>query len=146
LGWRAPAEVDRLLREQARAVAAPSRWFETGPLTVYEAMAAGLPAIASVRAGAAEKVMSDETGFVVEPTVAALAQAFAALADSSLARSMGQAAYRRYWEAPPTPEAHAARLVAVYESMLMAARAPAGPLAAEAARERAGAPSRSTAA
>jgi hypothetical protein len=36
----------------------------------------------------------------------------------ALARCMGQAAYGRYWEAPPTAEAHAARLVGVYESML----------------------------
>jgi glycosyltransferase involved in cell wall biosynthesis len=146
LGWRAPAEVDRLLREEARAVAAPSRWLETGPLTVYEAMAVGLPAIASVRAGAAEKVISGETGFVVEPTVPALASAFTAFADVAAARRMGQAAYRRYWDAPPTAEAHAARLIAVYESMLTAARAPAGRLAAGAARELAGAPSRRTAA
>jgi glycosyltransferase involved in cell wall biosynthesis len=118
LGWRAPAEVDRLLREEARAVAAPSRWLETGPLTVYEAMAAGLPAIASVRAGAAEKVISGNTGFVVEPTVLALASAFTALADVAVARRMGEAAYRRYWHAPPTAEAHAARLIGVYESML----------------------------
>ena len=146
LGWRAPADVDRILRSEARAVAAPSRWFETGPLTIYEAMAAGLPAIASARAGAAEKVSAGETGFVVEPTVAALAQAFAALSDSTVARRMGAAACARYWDAPPTAGAHAARLIAVYESMLTAARAPVGLLAAGAAREGAAAPSRSTAA
>ena len=146
MGWRRPADVDRLLREKARAVAAPSRWFETGPLTVYEAMAAGLPAIASVRAGAAEKVIAGNTGFVVEPTVAALAQAFATLSDLSVARRMGQAAYATYWQSPPTSEVHAAQLVAVYESMLTAARAPAGLPAGKATRERAGAPSRSTAA
>ena len=146
LGWRAPADVDRILRTEARGVAAPSRWFETGPLTIYEAMAAGLPAIASARAGAAEKVADGETGFVVEPTVAALAQAFAAVGDTAKARRMGAAAYARYWDAPPTAEAHAARLIAVYESMLTAARAPVGLLAAGATREGAGAPSRSTAA
>jgi glycosyltransferase involved in cell wall biosynthesis len=146
IGWRPPAEVDRLLRDWARAVAAPSRWYETGPLTVYEAMAAGLPAIASVRSGAAERVASGETGLVVDPTVPALAQAFATLGDLDVARRMGAAAYKRYWDAPPTGEAHAARLIGVYESMLMAGRAPAGLLAAGAALDGAGAPSRSTAA
>src|SRR5829696_3709637 len=144
LGWRAPADVDRILRSEARAVAAPSRWFETGPLTIYEAMAAGLPAITSARAGAAEKVADGETGFVVEPTVAALAGAFAALRDTAAAQRMGAAGHARYWDAPPTAEAHAARLIAVYESMLTAARAPVGLLAAGATREGAGAPSRST--
>jgi glycosyltransferase involved in cell wall biosynthesis len=144
IGWRTPAEVDRLLREEARAVAAPSRWYETGPLTIYEAMAAGLPAVASGRSGAAEKVVHGETGFVVEPTVPALAQAFAALGNVDLAQRMGRAAYERYWAAPPTAAAHAAALVGVYESMLAAARTPAR--AAATGLGAAGTASRSTAA
>jgi glycosyltransferase involved in cell wall biosynthesis len=63
LGWRSSAEVEALLRTRVRAVVAPSRWYETGPLTVYEALASGLPAIVSSRAGAAEKVAHGETGW-----------------------------------------------------------------------------------
>ncbi len=118
LGWRNRAEIERLLRGEVRAVVAPSRWYETGPLTVYEALAAGVPAVVSDRAGAAEKVISGETGFVVEPQVHALASAFKRLGDTELARRMGSAAHRRYWAAPLSPERHASALIALYEALL----------------------------
>lgn len=118
LGWRSPAEVGKLLSGRIRAVAAPSRWYETGPLTIYEALASGVPAIASSRSGAAEKVRDGQTGFVVEPEIGALADAFRRLAGDATARRLGRAAYDRYWQAPPSLEAHAARLVALYRGML----------------------------
>lgn len=118
LGWRPRAEVAELLRARARAVVAPSRWYETGPLTVYEALAAGLPVIASSRSGAAEKVAHGETGLVVEPEAGALVGAFRQLADAAEARRMGQAAYDRYWAAPLDGVAHATRLVDLYREML----------------------------
>jgi glycosyltransferase involved in cell wall biosynthesis len=113
LGWRSPDAVAALLRARARALVAPSRWYETGPLTVYEAMAHGLPVVVSTRAGAAEKVEDGVGGLVVEPTVAALADAF-----RRLDPAMGRAAYARYWAAPPTPAAHARKLVRLYEGVL----------------------------
>ena len=118
LGWRSPAEVERLLRERARAVCAPSRWFETGPLTVYEALAQGIPVVASARAGAAEKVADGLSGFVVEPSADALANALRRLADDDLARRMGRAAHERYWSAPLSMAAHAQALIGVYRDML----------------------------
>lgn len=118
LGWRSGAEIRTLLAGGVRAVAAPSLWDETGPLTVYEALAAGVPAIASNRSGAAEKIAHGETGFVVEPEVGALAGAFGALADAEVARRMGRAAHERYWKAPLSPAAHAGNLAALYRSIL----------------------------
>jgi glycosyltransferase involved in cell wall biosynthesis len=125
LGWKSRADIDRLLRRDIRAVVAPSRWYETGPLTVYEALAAGVPAVVSDRAGAAEKVVSGETGLVVEPQLEALASAVARLADPALVRRMGQAAYDRYWEAPLSAERHATALIGLYEQLL-GNRAPVG--------------------
>src|SRR4051794_30975566 len=72
LGWQRAEEVDRLLRSKVRALVAPSRWHETGPLPVYEAAAWGVPAIASSRGGAGEKIVHGETGLVVEPEPGAL--------------------------------------------------------------------------
>jgi glycosyltransferase involved in cell wall biosynthesis len=118
LGWRSRSEVDELLRTGIRAVAAPSRWYETGPLTVYEALAAGVPAVASARSGAAEKVADGETGFVVAPDEEALAAAFGRLGDTLTAQRLGTEAYRRYWAKPPSPEAHADALVKLYEAIL----------------------------
>ena len=113
-GWRAPGEVWDILRRRARALAAPSRWHETGPLTVYEALAAGLPVVASERAGAAEKVRHGETGFVVAPETGTLAEAFAALRDDSLAGAMGRAALARFRAAPMSLAIHAQHLRQLY--------------------------------
>ncbi|UHC16418.1 glycosyltransferase [Methylobacterium currus] len=124
IGWRTPAEVEALLRRRARAVAAPARWLETGPLTVYEALAAGIPAIASDQAGAGEKIRHGETGFVVTPDVAVLAEVFGRLRDDALVRRLGQAAHARYWAAPMTLAAHAAALRDLYAGMVGAAEAP----------------------
>ncbi|GEP02145.1 glycosyltransferase [Methylobacterium oxalidis] len=114
LGWRSPAEVQAILRARARAVAAPSRWLETGPLTVYEALAAGIPVVASDRSGAAEKVRHGETGFVVPPEPAALTEAFRALRDDARVGALGRAAHARYWSAPLTVAAHCEALAALY--------------------------------
>ncbi|MFH6784616.1 MULTISPECIES: glycosyltransferase [Methylobacterium] len=124
VGWRAPDEVEALLRRRARAVAAPARWLETGPLTIYEALAAGIPAVASDRAGAAEKIRDGVTGFVTAPDLAALAEALGRLRDDALVRRLGEAAHARYWSAPMTLAAHAAALCDLYAGMTGAAEAP----------------------
>lgn len=125
IGWQAPAAVGPILRQRARVLAAPSRWFETGPLTVYEALAAGIPVIASRRSGAAEKVVDGVNGFVVEPEPDALATALHWLADADRTRALGLAAHARYWSAPMTLAAHAAALVALYGGLLGQTRSPA---------------------
>ncbi|MFL5076381.1 MAG: glycosyltransferase [Microvirga sp.] len=122
-GWLEAGAVRTMLGGQISAVVAPSRWYETGPLTVYEAAAAGVPAVVSNRAGAAEKVRDGETGLVVEPAVPDLSAALRRLADPETARRLGRAAYERYWSAPLTPARHAARLQDVYEAMLSTAGA-----------------------
>lgn len=116
-GWCAPSEVWSILHHRARALAAPSRWFETGPLTVYEALAAGLPVVASDRSGAAEKVRHGETGFVVPPDEDALAGAFAILREGDRAAIMGRAARAEFAQAPMDLAAHARRLLGLYASL-----------------------------
>jgi len=118
LGWRSPEAVWETVRARARALVAPSRWYETGPLTVYEALAHGVPVIASVRAGAAERIVDGVTGFVVEPEVEALAGAMRRLSDDSGVRALGRAASERYWAAPTTLAAHAEALGDVYARIL----------------------------
>ncbi|MDB5512153.1 MAG: glycosyl transferase family 1 [Enterovirga sp.] len=123
LGWRSGDEVAALLRQRVLAVAAPSRWYETGPLTVYEAMAAGVPVVVSARAGAAETVRHGETGLVVEPELGPLTAAFGEISQPGRAARLGRAAHERYWEAPLSAQMHAGRLLALYGGMLGAAPA-----------------------
>jgi glycosyltransferase involved in cell wall biosynthesis len=48
-------------------VAVPSQWMETGPLTVLEAFAAGVPVLGSDLGGIAEKVTDGVDGLLVQP-------------------------------------------------------------------------------
>ncbi|KQT77957.1 glycosyltransferase [Methylobacterium sp. Leaf466] len=117
VGWQAPEAVAAILRSRARALAAPSRWYETGPLTVYEALAAGIPVVASNRSGAAEKVVDGLTGFVTAPEVPALAAAFGQLHDDRRVADLGRAAHDHYWASPMTAARHAAALIALYDDL-----------------------------
>ncbi|AWN34613.1 glycosyltransferase [Methylobacterium radiodurans] len=118
VGWQAPEAARALLRRRARALAAPSRWFETGPLTVYEALAAGIPVVASERSGAAEKVRDGETGFVVVPETDSLARTFSVLRDDVRVARLGRAAHARFWAAPMTIAAHARAAADLYAHIL----------------------------
>lgn len=120
LGWQAPEAVWRILRGRARAIAAPSRWYETGPLTIYEALANGIPVVASDRSGASEAVRDGVNGFSVPPEEAALTRAFAALGEDGTAARLGAAAHARYWAAPMTLSDHATALLCVYDRILTA--------------------------
>jgi glycosyltransferase involved in cell wall biosynthesis len=106
------------LRRSALTVVAPSRWWETGPLTVAEARALGLPAIVSSRAGASEKIRHGYDGFVVEPERQAIADALKSLRSGDVAARMGAAAYEAFWQDPPTPRRHARDLAEVYDAAL----------------------------
>lgn len=117
-GWVTPDKVPDLIAAEARVLVAPSKWPETGPLTIYEAMALGVPVIGSDMSGAAEKIAHGQTGFITAPTLDAVADALRRLADPETARAFGAAAYARYWAAPPTPANHANAIRQLYAGLL----------------------------
>ncbi len=88
------------------------------PLAVMEAMAAGLPVVATRVGGVPELVADGATGLVVEPDdVAALAGAIGALArHPGQRRAYGEAGARRMRECF-APEAVAQRMVALYREL-----------------------------
>jgi len=104
MGWQGPEEVARLL-SQADVLTLPSH-AENLPMSVIEAMAAGL-AVVATPVGAVEDIVADgETGFLVSPgNVPALRDALIRLIeDPNLRRRMAEAGrlrHREYLDASP---------------------------------------------
>jgi glycosyltransferase involved in cell wall biosynthesis len=114
------SDVPELLRSVTLAVA-PSLWQEAFGLSVIEAMAAGVPVVASRVGGVPEVVRHGETGLLVEPGDArGLADALAYMLDHpEAAQEMARNA-RRLIEGHFVIERNVAEIVAVFESVLQA--------------------------
>ncbi|MFN0091975.1 MAG: glycosyltransferase [Acidimicrobiales bacterium] len=114
LGLLPRAEVDALV-QGARTAALPARWHENMPLSVIEAMAAGVPQVVTGLGGLPELVTDGVEGLVAPvDDPAALAAALTRLEeDTALAEAMGAAARRtatQRWGA----EAHLLALETAY--------------------------------
>jgi len=66
LGFQTGEELKRIRRE-AKALCIPSVWYENAPLTALEAMAEGVPLIASDIGGLPELVTDGVSGFLAKP-------------------------------------------------------------------------------
>ncbi len=66
LGFQSPEEVTRL-RERAEAFVLPSIWYENASLALLEAMADGLPCLATRIGGNPELIEDEKQGFLVTP-------------------------------------------------------------------------------
>lgn len=102
---------------------------ETQGLTVQEAMAVGVPAVAIAARGVISSIRDGETGFLVRPgDLEAFAERVARLlSDAALRHRMGAAA-RAQVDAEASPQAMARRIEAVYAEAL-AVRTPTANLA-----------------
>jgi glycosyltransferase involved in cell wall biosynthesis len=117
-GW-VPAEQVFDEIAQARCLVLPSLWYEPGPLVIAEARSLGVPVILARTTGPASWIVDGEDGLLVEAgDVAGLTRALQRLQDDDTARTMGEAAYRRYWADPLTTQRHVERTIAAYRSLL----------------------------
>jgi glycosyltransferase involved in cell wall biosynthesis len=113
-GWVTSAEVEAEIRN-ARAVVFPSVWYETFGLSVYEALAHGVPAVVSDNTASAAAIIPQMNGLLFRSgSVEALAEALDTLRDPAVAGRMALAAYHRYWADPLTLERHVDRLEDTY--------------------------------
>ncbi|MEN6533283.1 MAG: glycosyltransferase [Bryobacteraceae bacterium] len=93
------------------AFALASHW-EGNPISVMEAMAAGLPPVVTSVGGVPELVNHDVTGLLVPPDdVAAFAAALASLSDDDRRRKLGEAARQR------SADFDVSAMVAAYSSL-----------------------------
>lgn len=115
--WGDRAAVEQCFAE-ARILALPSLWYETGGLVVLEALARGVPAIVTTISGASDAV-GDSHGRLVPPgDVDALADALHGLRDDALVRRLSEQAHRSMRSGPQQPAAHAQGLLSIYRSVL----------------------------
>jgi glycosyltransferase involved in cell wall biosynthesis len=100
-------------------------WAESFPYVILEAMAVGLPIVASDVGGIGEALVDGESGLLVAPgDTEALSRALIGLLDDAARRtSMGDAAKRRV-EQRFTRSAMIGRLVQVYDEVLVSRRRP----------------------
>jgi glycosyltransferase involved in cell wall biosynthesis len=116
LPWLDNAEVWRVMRK-AELVVVPSLLPEALSRTVLEAMAVGVPVVASDRGGIHDQIRDGETGVIVEPDVALFAERIdVLLGDESIRRRLAAAARERI-EAVFTRPVVLERTVALYEAL-----------------------------
>lgn len=118
MGWvSAEGAVAELQR--ARCLVAPSLWYETGPMSVPEAMALGVPIVLARRMGASGRVVHGRSGLVFETgDEAGLVSALRELADDEMVRRLGASAHAEYWSGPLTLQRHVGQLIGAYDELL----------------------------
>ena len=118
-GWLGNVDVVKHLRS-ARALIFPSLWYETFGLSVYEALANGVPPIVSDNTASAEVVEHGVNGLLFRSgNIDNLIAQIQTLRDRGIAERIGKTAYNRYWAHPPTLERHADRLEEIYRLLLV---------------------------
>ena len=103
----------------ARFLVFPSRWYEPFGMTLLEAAACGVPAVASRIGGVPELVVEDETGLLFDPNnlEQLVEKVNWAWAHRPEMVAMGSAAYQRYQQ-KYTPEKSYELLMNIYEAAL----------------------------
>jgi glycosyltransferase involved in cell wall biosynthesis len=117
--------VEQLLA-RAQVGVLTSNW-EGFPISILEAMRAGLPVVASAIAGVGESVRDDETGYLVpRGDVAVLRDRLARVLGDPLLRTRLGSCGRRMYERHFTLEAMVQGALAVYQEVVSASKAELG--------------------
>lgn len=117
-GWQDKQGV-RQAMQQARAVVMSSLCYETHGMSVYEALASGVPVIVGDRSAAREAVKPGHNGVLFPmANVEGLAEAMRELTDADKAARMGANAHYDYWAKPLDLTHHVDGLLGIYGKVL----------------------------
>ncbi len=117
-GWVTPAGVRERLRG-ARALVFPSVWYEVHPISVQEAIAMGVPVLASTASSASDMVAEFGCGATFAPRdVEGLAGLLRGLSDAGAVEGWSRSAYEGYWASPRTMARHVEGLKGIYAEIL----------------------------
>lgn len=109
---------------RARALVFPSLWYETFGLVVYEALARGVPVIASRESAAVERILDDQNGRLFSwKKPGEFENALLSAADSAVVERWSKFAYSDYWSDPFTLDKHINTLREIYDETLIRALA-----------------------
>jgi glycosyltransferase involved in cell wall biosynthesis len=115
VGQQSREQIEDLMKG-ATALIVPSIWYETGPITVLEGFACGLPVIASDLGSMAERVDHRRTGLLFRPGDAEdLARKVRWAFDHPEQMGEMRAAARREYETKYTADINYKRLIEIYE-------------------------------
>ncbi len=114
-GWLDQGEVMKRLLD-ARGLVFPSQWFEVFPLTLLEAMAAGLPVL-STKLGSMVSVLGADHKLFCGLDASEIGAGLRSFADDELVDSVGSLGRHRFLERF-TPEATTERLEEIYEEAI----------------------------
>ena len=118
-GWKSSDEVQEYIKK-ARSFVLPSKWYEGAPLSIIEAMSAGLPCIVSDCTSAMEIISNGKNGFVFQTdSVQSLIETLrSALNDDAIQKISNEIKnsmdFSRY-----SDQSHIRQLIDVYKDFLM---------------------------
>jgi len=122
LGQIPPTDALALTR-RARVLVFPSVWYEGFPMTILEAIGAGVPVVASRIGGLPDILTEGADGFLVPPAEpAALAQRVVSLMEDDALHARMSAAARRTFETRFTAQKSYEQLMLIYGQAVAAAR------------------------
>ena len=98
-GWKSEKEVYHYMKN-ARALFFPSLWYEGAPLTIFEALSIGLPAIVS-NVCAGSEFVSNETGRLFNPySISEFNDILNELKNDNIIKKLSYNSYYKYWDNP----------------------------------------------
>lgn len=117
-GWKSSDEVQDYI-QKARVLVFPSRWYEGAPLTIIEAMSAGVPCIVSDCTSATEIVSNEKNGFVFSSgSYESLKNKMIDVLDDNLLQSVQKEMKMSFDMSKYSDVTHIYRLVDVYNEVL----------------------------